>query len=990
MNFTQPKRFACVAVALIGSAVCARAAAPPAATSIPIAKVRHTGTVDFEKEILPILKNNCLACHNQNKPKGGLVLETPQTILKGGDTGPAAVPRKPKESLLLKAASHQDPDLTMPPPDNKVAAKSLQPEELGLVALWIEQGAQGEVHAAVPIVWQPIPSALSAIYAVALTRDGQFAACGRANQIFVYHVPTGRIAAHLDDPQLRKTSIAGAAHRDTVNSIAFSPDGEWLASGGYREVKLWRRAKPSERFKLQGGSEFLATSADGKWIAAASTNGEIRLLDRMGKVVQTTMSQTGHVASFNFVPGTNLIALARGKSLELVSVPAGKTIGKLILPAEVTAMACLDLSSFAVAGEDNMIRIIGHATNSDMLVVKHEFKSPAPVSLLGAAAASPNGLIAGGPDGVARVWDAAKSNVVLEVKHGSALSALAVRPDGRFFATAGGSVARLWKISDSKMVAEMKGDGRAWWRIGDAERELTFAKSEIDFCKAALKAAETNQVAITARQKKAADTNAALAKIAGEKRLALTNAVTEQRGAEKMLDEVGPEIMALQDALVAAEKEFTNAVALAKAARAGADRDKADRLAAVANTRSNLLAEARAALEEIPEEEKADQKVATEKLAAATKAVTAAEKEFEKADQARSTAEHDLQLTIRSIEKADAVTREAGASLTDAEAKSKEAEKSVATAKEAAAKAERFIRAMAFTPDNLTLFTAGEDAAIHSWDADTGAPFETFSTGTAEIRHLAALDNASVISAGSSSTAAWSFASRWVLERVIGTGDAVSPLADRVNALRFTADGRELFTGGGEPTRGGEIKAWRVKDGALVRDFANVHSDSVFALDLSADGKYLASGAADRFAKVVELSTGKVVKTLEGHSHHVLGVAWKRDGRTLLTAGADNVAKVWDATTGERRKNIELFGKEVTAAAFIGVSDEAVLSSGDGQVLLVKGNGEKVRSFSGATDYVYAVAASADGSVIIGGGADGILRAWNGRDGKLLVEFPRP
>jgi WD40 repeat protein len=129
------------------------------------------------------------------------------------------------------------------------------------------------------------------------------------------------------------------------------------------------------------------------------------------------------------------------------------------------------------------------------------------------------------------------------------------------------------------------------------------------------------------------------------------------------------------------------------------------------------------------------------------------------------------------------------------------------------------------------------------------------------------------------------------------------------------------------------------------------------------------------------------LKVFEGHTHHVLGVAWKRDQRTLLTAGADNVAKVWDASTGERRKNIEGFGKEVTAATFIGVGDEVVLTAGDGQVALVKDKGDKVRSFSGANDYVYATAVTPDGSVVVAGGADGVLRAWNGKDGKLLAEF---
>jgi len=132
-----------------------------------------------------------------------------------------------------------------------------------------------------------------------------------------------------------------------------------------------------------------------------------------------------------------------------------------------------------------------------------------------------------------------------------------------------------------------------------------------------------------------------------------------------------------------------------------------------------------------------------------------------------------------------------------------------------------------------------------------------------------------------------------------------SPLADRVNAIHFTPDGEQLITGGGEPSRGGEIKIWRVKDGTLVRELNNVHSDSVLALDLSADGKYLASGAADRFAKVTELRTGKVLKAFEGHTHHVLGVTWKRDQRTLLTVGADNIAKVWTRTLASAGRTLK-------------------------------------------------------------------------------------
>src|SRR5207244_7456073 len=219
---------------------------PPAESQrkpITIAKIDRKTPVDFEKEILPILKNNCLACHNKTTTKAQLILETPQDILKGGESGKVVVPKRSGESLLLKIASHQVKPM-MPPKDNKVAASDLTSEELGLIKLWIDQGAKGEVRGAGPIVWHPLPEGLNPIYAVALTRDGQYAACGRANQIFIYHLPSGQLVTRLTDPQLMPSasdSKPGLAHRDMVHSLAFSSDGNLLASGAYREVKLWRR-----------------------------------------------------------------------------------------------------------------------------------------------------------------------------------------------------------------------------------------------------------------------------------------------------------------------------------------------------------------------------------------------------------------------------------------------------------------------------------------------------------------------------------------------------------------------------------------------------------------------------------------------------------------------------------------------------------------------------------------------------------------------------
>src|SRR5258706_9884017 len=93
---------------LLTAALIASVAQAPTALAAPIAiaEIKHDGEVDFEKEILPIFRRNCLACHSATEAQSDLVLESPQSILKGGSEGPAVVPGKGVESRLIKLASH--------------------------------------------------------------------------------------------------------------------------------------------------------------------------------------------------------------------------------------------------------------------------------------------------------------------------------------------------------------------------------------------------------------------------------------------------------------------------------------------------------------------------------------------------------------------------------------------------------------------------------------------------------------------------------------------------------------------------------------------------------------------------------------------------------------------------------------------------------------------------------------------------------------------
>lgn len=791
-------------IALLFAATVTWAAKAP----IPIAPIQRTTPVDFDREVLPFLSDNCLSCHCQTTTKGGLNLETPELMLKGGDSGTSIVPKKASESLLLQAAAHLDDDLAMPPRDNKAKAKNLTPEQLGLLKLWIDQGAVASVKRERTVTWQPLSESLGAIFAVAVTGDGQFAACSRANRVFIYHVPSGRLIA------------TEAAHRDQVNALAFSPDSTLLATGGYREVKLWRRAKIE------------------------------------GKTAQPLAGATGKVT----------------------------------------------------------------------------------------------------------------------------------RGDGQRFVTIEGNIAKLCS-ADGKVIAELRGSRLARELVDERERALQVETGNVAYRKDAITAAEKALQAAQERVKKSADAIPSKQQELDAKKKALADVKTAKAAADQALAPAEGEVKKADEAVQAAAAKAAQLSTAAADAIKGAAAVDATKLANDAAAALQAAAKARTERDQ----SEAKRKAAADKIEPLKKQLADAEEATKRAETAREAADTEVNLSKAEEKKLAAAVTEAKTAADLAEAGRKKADEALQAAKRAATSAEQPIRSAAFSPDGSTVATAGDDQLIHTWSAENGAAFDVLPGHKTAITAIAFAPSGELISTASDGAAlAWNLKPEWKLERTIGTGDVGSPLTDRVNALAFSRDGKQLATGSGEPSRGGEIKLWDAANGQLVRDFPKVHSDAVFALEFSPDGKLLASGAADKMARVLDLATGKVARSFEGHTHHVLGLSWSADGRTLATAGADGVVKVWDFTTGDRKKNIEGYDKEVTAVHFVAASANVVTSSGDNKVRLVGLDGKEVRAFPEVADFMQSAAVSADGKVVVAGGQDSVLRVWNATDGKTLVAFPPP
>jgi mono/diheme cytochrome c family protein len=89
----------------------------------------------FETKVRPLLVEQCQKCHGPDKQKSGLRLDSLTAALSGGDSGPAVVPGKPAESLLVTAIRHDDEVLKMPP------SKKLAADQVADLTRWVEMGA---------------------------------------------------------------------------------------------------------------------------------------------------------------------------------------------------------------------------------------------------------------------------------------------------------------------------------------------------------------------------------------------------------------------------------------------------------------------------------------------------------------------------------------------------------------------------------------------------------------------------------------------------------------------------------------------------------------------------------------------------------------------------------------------------------------------------------------------------------------------------------
>ncbi|MES2692112.1 MAG: DUF1553 domain-containing protein, partial [Verrucomicrobiota bacterium] len=126
------------------------------------------GTVNFHRDVRPILENACYTCHAGDKVKGGLRLDLRTAALRGGKgDGPAIVPHKPAESALIARITSTDSEEVMPAKGDPLPVK-----DIAVLRRWIEEGANWPEFAVDRITLTPLADDLTFLRRVSLDTVG--------------------------------------------------------------------------------------------------------------------------------------------------------------------------------------------------------------------------------------------------------------------------------------------------------------------------------------------------------------------------------------------------------------------------------------------------------------------------------------------------------------------------------------------------------------------------------------------------------------------------------------------------------------------------------------------------------------------------------------------------------------------------------------------------------------------------------------------------
>jgi WD40 repeat protein len=414
-------------VALLKSRV--SGAAPPEPRPAP-----SSPTASY-KTVVSILQQRCFACHSSEAKMGGFVMASYTTLMKGGAHGAEIVPgSSAKSRLVLMVEGTIQPRMPF-------GGNALSPDEIAVIKKWIDEGAKGPAPGEaltlqpklnIPNIKPRFPE-VSPVGSVAFSPKGNVLAAGGYKEV------------RLLDPRTGKTleRLHGAA--GLVRSIAFSPDGKWLAAGGglcqqWGEIQLWDVEASRLLSTIRGHRDCIysvAFSPDGKWLASGSYDKLIKLWNPVtGKLVRTLKDHIDAVFAVAFSPdGKWLASGSQDNSVKIWNVATGERLYTLSDPVDGISTIAFSPSGkqLAAAGYDMHIYIWNLSPTEGRLAQSLIADEDSILQI----AWSPDGkeIVTSSSDGSIRVRDSSTLDPIRTIPNQSDwVDTMSVSPDGKWLA----------------------------------------------------------------------------------------------------------------------------------------------------------------------------------------------------------------------------------------------------------------------------------------------------------------------------------------------------------------------------------------------------------------------------------------------------------------------------------------------------------------------------------------------------------------------------
>ncbi len=283
------------------------------------------GQISYYKQVRPIFQQHCQGCHQPAKAGGGYNMTVYADLLKKGDRDkPGIVPGKPDASFLVQLIRPEAGKSEMPR-----GKAPLADPQIKLIVDWIAQGAADDTPASArdSLIDQdhpPIYRALPVVTSLAFSPDGKWLAVSGHHEVLL----------HRADGSGFEGRLVGLSER--IQSMAFSPDGKLLAvSGGnpgiFGEVQIWDVAKRALKLSIPVTFDTvygISWSPDSSKIGFGCADNTVRAIEAAtGKQVVFQGAHSDWVMGTSFSQdGAHLVSVSRDRSVKLTEVATNRFI----------------------------------------------------------------------------------------------------------------------------------------------------------------------------------------------------------------------------------------------------------------------------------------------------------------------------------------------------------------------------------------------------------------------------------------------------------------------------------------------------------------------------------------------------------------------------------------------------------------------------------------------------------------------------------------